>query len=353
MLYNAPYGAAGNNDPYVNGNPTTGTMGSIPPAASIEFPQREIVAVIQYAADNGLIDFNNVPCGSPSNGDLTQLLKAIFGLTNQHKLQADQTIYINSSTGDDTLGDGTSGKPYRSYQVAVNAAQARFDLNQKHTLTFHGTGTFTFSGSPTNVTPCYIAGQFAGQAGPGSVIFDNTNATFNTTHGTCFYLGAGAAVTILNGTYSASWDGVSDSQGVAITVSGNATCFHRGGTFNACDVAHWWNYGFVWVYGSYTIAGNAKYHIVAQPQSSWGAGQGPYSINVVGTPTFQLFADCYGGNISFGGASDGASFSGAANGQKYFISGYGTISTNGRGVNFLPGSTAGTIAANTGNGEYT
>lgn len=65
MKYNAPYGAPGANDPYINGNPATGTMGSIPPAASIEFPQREIVALI---TDSGL---------TPDNADLSQLAKAV------------------------------------------------------------------------------------------------------------------------------------------------------------------------------------------------------------------------------------------------------------------------------------
>jgi hypothetical protein len=65
MQYNQPYGVSDPNAPYINGNPSTGTMGSIPPAASIEYPQREIVQVI---TDAGI---------TPSNGDLAQLAKAI------------------------------------------------------------------------------------------------------------------------------------------------------------------------------------------------------------------------------------------------------------------------------------
>lgn len=65
MKYNQPYGAPGASDPYTNGNPSTGTKGSIPPAEAIEYPQREIVEVINYA---GM---------TPSNADLTQLRKAI------------------------------------------------------------------------------------------------------------------------------------------------------------------------------------------------------------------------------------------------------------------------------------
>src|ERR1035437_1196137 len=64
MLYNPPYGGA-TNDPYINGNPSTGTAGSIPPAAMMEYPQREIVALI---TDAGL---------TPSNSDLTQLARAV------------------------------------------------------------------------------------------------------------------------------------------------------------------------------------------------------------------------------------------------------------------------------------
>jgi hypothetical protein len=64
MKYNAPYGVSDPNAAYINGDPSTGTMGSIPPAASIEFPQREIVAMI---ADSGL---------TPDNAVLNQLALA-------------------------------------------------------------------------------------------------------------------------------------------------------------------------------------------------------------------------------------------------------------------------------------
>jgi hypothetical protein len=65
MKYQPPYGITDPNGSYINGNPAAGIEGSIPPAASIEFPMREIVAAIQYS--------NFVP----SDGDLQQLLKAI------------------------------------------------------------------------------------------------------------------------------------------------------------------------------------------------------------------------------------------------------------------------------------
>ena len=65
MLYNQPYGVTDPDAPYINGNPATGTMGSIPPAAAIEHPQREIV------------NFLNDSLWTPDSNDLRQLSKSI------------------------------------------------------------------------------------------------------------------------------------------------------------------------------------------------------------------------------------------------------------------------------------
>lgn len=64
MKYQQPFGTV-DGSPYINGNPATGTQGSIPPAESIEHPQRELVDLI---AKEGLV---------PSSLDLGQLAKAI------------------------------------------------------------------------------------------------------------------------------------------------------------------------------------------------------------------------------------------------------------------------------------
>jgi hypothetical protein len=71
MKYNQPFGISDPNASYINGDPSTGTMGSIPPAASIEYPQREIVNLI---ADTGR---------APDNAQLHQLGQSIqSGLLN-------------------------------------------------------------------------------------------------------------------------------------------------------------------------------------------------------------------------------------------------------------------------------
>jgi hypothetical protein len=65
MKYEQPYGVADPNAPYVNGNPQIGLQGSIPPAASIEYPQREIVHMIEKS--------NLVP----TDTDLYQLTESV------------------------------------------------------------------------------------------------------------------------------------------------------------------------------------------------------------------------------------------------------------------------------------
>lgn len=81
MKYVPPIGGA-SNDAYVDANPGTGIEGSAVPAAAIEHPMREILAVIS-AAD--II---------PSEANLSQLLAALQALTPQF---SDQTGLLSGN----------------------------------------------------------------------------------------------------------------------------------------------------------------------------------------------------------------------------------------------------------------
>jgi hypothetical protein len=65
MRYQQPFGISDVNAAYINGNPETGVQGSIPPAFSIEHPQREIVNMITAS---GL---------APNEADLNQLVRSV------------------------------------------------------------------------------------------------------------------------------------------------------------------------------------------------------------------------------------------------------------------------------------
>lgn len=89
MKYNQPYGVADEvtwgEHPYVNGDPSIGRAGSIPPAEAIEYTQREIVNIIRATATALGI--------TPTNSDLFQLGRAIMsGLLNG----ADDTGTVNN-----------------------------------------------------------------------------------------------------------------------------------------------------------------------------------------------------------------------------------------------------------------
>jgi len=92
MKYQPPVGGAAN-DPYVTGIPGS-LAGSIPSGPAIEYPQREILAVIQAASL------------TPDDNDLTQLLKAIrmlgFGYdqapVDVSASRAINTNYLNSTS---------------------------------------------------------------------------------------------------------------------------------------------------------------------------------------------------------------------------------------------------------------
>ncbi|WLT09657.1 DUF2793 domain-containing protein [Bartonella apihabitans] len=94
MKYNAPFGAANPDAPYINGNPSIGLAGSIPPAESIEFPQREIVKAI---TDAGMV---------PDNSDLGQLSKAIRQTSRKSWVPVKSiTLSTPPSAENNTFGD--------------------------------------------------------------------------------------------------------------------------------------------------------------------------------------------------------------------------------------------------------
>jgi hypothetical protein len=65
MKYVQPYGISDPNAPYINGDPSIGRQGSIPPAAAFEHPMRELVAIITRSFV------------TPSDTDLEQVAKSI------------------------------------------------------------------------------------------------------------------------------------------------------------------------------------------------------------------------------------------------------------------------------------
>lgn len=116
MKYAPPYDATTEDQSYVDGNPATGTEGSVVPAAAIENPQREIVNVIDYS---DII---------PASGDNTQLTQAV---RSQWLNFAVDTGSVNqlSITLDPALGTYKQGLPLHVLAANSNTGATYLNVN--------------------------------------------------------------------------------------------------------------------------------------------------------------------------------------------------------------------------------
>ncbi|RXG91600.1 hypothetical protein [Bradyrhizobium zhanjiangense] len=194
MQYNQPYGVSDPNAPYINGNPATGQAGSIPPAASIEYPQREIVNLI-----------TDVNIAAPANSDLHQMAKAIQSSRLNYSADygtANAYVAHLAPTPDDYF----TGMIVRLKVGATNAGDstlALYPLSPKHVVRPDGTNlqqydliagqiaTFVYDGAQwvlTNINsggsggPIYLAAPrtYYVNSNTGNDAFDGSQPTVGT-----------------------------------------------------------------------------------------------------------------------------------------------------------------------------
>jgi len=150
MKYNQPYGVSDPNAPYINGDPSIGQAGSIPPAASIEYPQREIV---NFISDSGL---------TPDNSDLHQLSKSV---------QIGTVMY------------GIDVGPVNAVAITLTPALAAYVDGQvfrvKIANSNTGPATFNAGPGPLNIVRRGGAVLQAGDLPAGYMTFLSYNATHN------------------------------------------------------------------------------------------------------------------------------------------------------------------------------
>jgi hypothetical protein len=425
VKYNQPYGVSDPNAAYVNGDPSAGIQGSIPPAASIEYPQREIVKVIQsagltpdnadlaqlakgiqsgkmiFAVDSGPANLLSIALTPPllalvegmavwvraaqnNTGPATLAVNAIGGrnivrrgggvlqagdikggfmtllvyngLNNNFELYgatydavpgspvlvANSNLYVNTATGSDTLYDGTSGiitgphGPFKTIQRAVNE-------------------TFKYGPSVYTMTINVAAGTY-----PEAI------NTPNTLGPSLIIKGAGISATFVTGannTHTFSVDAANQMTVQDLSVStgtgtGPPCCFSSSGgaslfTYNTISD---FVYGYVWsAYTGYVYAGthtfknggscmiifSAFYNsFLSLRNNNVFTFQGPFNVSAM------VAAASSNGSISVGAAPYQPTFvnPGYVTGQKYNADVNGVINTQGAGVNFFPGSVAGSTA---------
>jgi hypothetical protein len=407
MKYNQPYGITDPNAAYINGNPATGTMGSIPPAASIEYPQREIVNLI---ADVGI---------APTNADMQQLAKGVQ--TGKLNFGTDigivNALIVPLVPIPDAYSDGMVVK-FRA-KFAPTAATT-LDAGRGARAIVKSGGA-PMSGSEwiigDIITVIYDAVTSHWQLPPSPVPMLYRNADYyvsnagsdsndGLTAGTPFLTlqkaqntinkynlnGWNVTVHVADGTYNAVSGGQINGSGTityqgnplnpsACTITNNAgACFHAGGAayildgFRVTATGHL--PGAVGA-GLYCTSGGTIYHknmdfgyCIDQHMCVDGGGNimiaGPYKITGnAGTHLWSVNGSYIQGDVIptpinipvpvsigiFAGCAQGSSMAvsltitGAGNvtGQRYFAASNGVIATGGGGPNYYPGTIAGAV----------
>ena len=397
-------------------------MGSIPPAASIEYPQREIVAVINGSGlvpDNSDLSqlargiqnggMNYQPAGGTPNSisitltpaplayytgmmvvirttstptDQTQLDvnalggKPIVGVDSKPisvgawdadymlvlvyddtgggkwvlvsqsalviggvtKLTAPRNYYVNVNTGSDTNDGATPATPFRTiqkgvttvglldlngYTAAVNVADGVYSESVQLS-TVSQNGTAVLNGNDTNwanvnINPAAASSIITAQAGSNWII-----------HGFK-----------VNGVAAPGDAG----NGIWVTASGRSVQYYNM-EFGACPGSHITiSRGSIVNLGAVQISGGASSHILVD--GGVFATDAAHPLTIVGTPVFSVaFIWCANAGTTYYIFSP---LVGNSSGPKYLASFNGVINSEGGGINYYPGSAAGSTSAG---GQY-
>jgi hypothetical protein len=270
-------------------------------------------------------------------------------------LQKNADWYINSSTGDDTLYDGTSPTilsstvgPFRTIQRGVDET-AKYNMNGYSQLIHCADGIYTpFVAQITNgVGWCYIIGN---QANPQNCQITATGAL----QCCAFFLGGHYA---MNGFRLATTPSALDC--IAANGSGCNVDIYGSMQMGPAARAHFstaWSARFVLDSGLQVIVengGNALYHLLAEFNSNLSVPNppGPSGYPVItfqGPVTFTDFIWADDGSATF---ILYANYIGAGNvtGRRYVASLNGVINANSYGVNYYPGTVAGILQSG---GQY-
>lgn len=172
---------------YVNGDPATGTEGSVPPAEAWEHPQREILKVITEA---GL---------TPDHTDLTQLwqaLQLLYGNASSNfrnllifpeALTADGKLAVNNNGGGTLELAPAQNFLWRGWisvatdDIATAARQVTTIANKTYHVRWHASGTGDATPGATYPKGRVVLKDLA-DAGYNPTAAAETNAGFDTTY---------------------------------------------------------------------------------------------------------------------------------------------------------------------------
>lgn len=301
-------------------------------------------------ASSGVSDFTDLgDVPSSYSGAAGQVVAVNSGETalefitltvSRQQLTADLTYYVRTDGSDSNDGlTNSAGGAFLTIQRAIDEAANRLDLGG-YTVTIQvGDGTYT---DPINIK------AMMGMAGPDSLVIQGnslapSNVVISTTSADSFTLDGPTTMAHVKYLKVQTTTG-----GMGFSVVNQAVLKLTGINFGACANYHMLvNGGARLQFGvgeGYTISGGATFHMSVQATSTLQA-ESVGTITLSGTPNFSTFALVSDSNLRI----NGNTYSGSATGKRYNVNLNGVIFTNGAGVNYLPGSIAGTTATG---GQY-
>jgi len=256
------------------------------------------------------------------------------------RLTAPLTIHV-ATTGSDATADGTPDAPFRSIQTAVNYVASTFFLAQYNVTIQVAAGTYlesvklpaymatsgkvviTGAGIATIVAPSGFAPDGFQLMKAVTYNLENMqinggNSGISDTNRSCVYCSAGSL--ILSGCtfLVSSGDGGAAANPITCTSGGNI--------------------GF-WNTNAITMTAASVGSLILSNGGSIGIN-GP--LTVTGTVTGGTVSSNYCGQITRGASQP--PISGAVTGPRYIATRLGVIDSNGGGVNYFPGTSAGSLS---------
>jgi hypothetical protein len=228
------------------------------------------------------------------------------------------TTYHVATTGNDTTGDGSSGAPWATIQKAVNVLVASVDLNGFTATIQVADGTYSAG--------CSVGVPWTG-GGIGNVIINGNSTTPDnviiSTSSTCFNVsGVGANLTIQNLKMTVSGTGacINCTNGAMVQngaglIFGSATSgYHVISSTNA----------IVYLNNNYTIIGGAIAHLNFQYSGTIDYSGISEVVTLTGTPVFSVAFAIGTANANLAFDHTQLTFSGAATGPYYSLTGNAT-----------------------------
>jgi hypothetical protein len=308
---------------------------------------------------NGHI-YTNAQLQSNPAGWIAGIANDVGSITSQYPtgrfaprvaLTADTTFFVDSAAGSDT-NTGLIGNPVKTIQRMIDILQASYDLagwavtiqlaNGSYSPGLKISGLLLGQKSPAFLT---LRGN---SASPSSVTISDTTVPTNALEngdGTPVYANFGAMVNVDGVRVVGGYRGIWANSGSEIRAQ-NIEFANSGTTVTHAATTH---NGLIRIRGNISITGNCSKAAFFSSKhgrlmlSDTGTPSLTPTITFVGSPSVNNVAQVE----QFGlitALSSQTSFSGTPNGKRYTGDALGCIDTNGSGVNYFPGTIAGTVS---------